>query len=136
MPRIPFSFSTWSADHCVMTTLNRSISEEDCNIESIIVLLLFTNHQDHSWSKLIVLAWEWWRMVRVTMKGIIIIKSSSTAWQTKYLMNLFLNVLSDLIEDRYLWSSACFLSDSGLCLNFSENIDYWVVSCETELYHI
>ena len=83
--RIPFSFSTWSADHCVMTTLSRSISDEDCNIESVIVWLLFTNHQDHSWSKLIVLAWEWWRMVGVTMKGIIIIKSPSTWWQKKYL---------------------------------------------------
>ena len=109
--RIPFSFSTWSADHCVMTTLNRSISDEDCNIESVIVLLLFTNHQDHSWSKLIVLAWEWWRMVGVTMKGIIIIKSPSTWWQkvSKWIHSSMLFVSSNSIVDRYLWS-LCFQS--------------------------
>ena len=31
----------------------------------VVLWLLFTNHQNHSWSKLIVLAWEWWRMIGV-----------------------------------------------------------------------
>ena len=107
-----------------MTSLNRSISGEDCNIESIIVLLmLFTNHQDHSWSKLIVLAWEWWRMVGVTMKGVFIIKSSSTSWQ---------KISNEPNTQCFIWlnwgplSLACFCP---IVICTFQNILIWFLNC-------